>query len=85
MTYQTVADRVRAIIEPFTIRDIADLSSADTLHELGITDAGRIEIGLEIEALVEGGTTDDDVEACKTVGDFVALAERLAGPALAAL
>lgn len=78
-TDHSIAGQVRRIIAKYAKRSAADISVADTLHELGLGDLEAIEISLDIEDAVDAEGSDDEWEACKTVGDFIAVAERLAG------
>ena len=84
MTDHTIAGRVRHIIAKYTKRPASAISAADWLYELGLGDLEAIEISLDIEEAVAAEGTDAEWEACKTVGDFIKLAEKLAGEELAA-
>lgn len=78
-TDNTIAGQVRRIIAKYSGRDAAIISSADTLHELGLGDLEAIEISLDIEEVVDAEGSDDRWEDCKTVGEFIKYAEQLAG------
>lgn len=78
-TDHSIAGQVRRIFAHYSSRPAGAISAADTLHELGMGDLDAIEISLDIEDAVDAEGSDEDWEACKTVGDFIAVAERLAG------
>lgn len=81
----TIACQVRRIIADELGLDPDMLASTDRLDALGATDIARIHIGMSVEDLVDAEAPDEAHEACKTVGDIIALAERLAaGSAVAA-
>lgn len=74
----TLADRVKRVIGDELGIDPAKLEDGDKLVLLGATDVKHIHIIMSVEDLIECEIDDDAAEAVKTVGQLIALAERLA-------
>lgn len=67
----TTTDRVRSIIAAYLERDVAD-----DVTDLETDSLENIEIGMDIEEQLGLDNFDDDAAiACKSVADFIALAE----------
>lgn len=74
---QTTRCRVVKLIAKRLGLDAALITDNQTLYILGVDDLTKIELGLDIEDLFDGEAPDEMHEACKSVGDFVKLAESL--------
>ncbi len=74
----------RAIADELGV-DSDDLHRDLTFAKLGATDVQMIHVVMSVEDLVDAEATDEEAENVKTVGQLIALAERLAvGSAVAA-
>jgi acyl carrier protein len=84
MDRKAVFDEVVAILRPFA-KNRAALESVrdDTsiLRDLKVNSARFVEVVARLEERYELKVTDDDVDRVRTVGDVVAMVERLRGTA----
>lgn len=67
----------RAIADELGV-DSDALTSDMTFAKLGVSDLQFIHIGMSMEDIVDAEASDDDLERCKSIGDLLALADRLA-------
>lgn len=74
---QTIACKVRKLIAKRLNLDPSEVTENRTLYALGVDDLIKIEIGLDVELMMDAEASDEAHEACRTVGDFVVLAESL--------
>ena len=74
-----IADQVReAIAEHLGLCDAADrVTDAATFRALGADSLDGVELAMAIEDRFGIDVTDDEMEACETVGQCIALVERL--------
>lgn len=79
---QTVSCKVRKLIAKRLGLPVDEVSENRTLYALGIDDLTKIELGLDIELAFDGEAPDAEHEACRTIGDFCRMGERLAGEAV---
>jgi acyl carrier protein len=69
----TTADQVRALIaKHLSTEDPADDA---TLESLGADSLDNIEIVMAVEEQFRVEVTDDEAEACDTVGDWIAIVD----------
>lgn len=74
----TTEDRVRAVVAEYIGKDRAAITAASRLDEEIATDSlERIEILMQIEDEFEVEIQDDDALKLVTIGDAIALVERL--------
>jgi len=75
----TLACRVRAIIAQVLKCDPAAVVDGARLRaDLDATDIDIVDLTMAVEDEIDAEMTDDDAAGLRTVGDLVALAERLA-------
>lgn len=74
----TIADRVRSIIQDHVCSDLAVADDAHIVNDLGANSLDTIELVLALEEAFGIAIPDDDMASLGTVGEAVALVERLA-------
>lgn len=75
----TIPDRVKAIMSPVVERRPADIGAElHLLDDLHIDSLARVEMMMDMEDQFGIYVSDDDVSKLETVGDVIALVEKLA-------
>lgn len=75
----TTADRIRRIVAALLDADIEKVTPDTTLADLGADSLDEIELVMDAEDEFDIVVGDDEAEACRTVGDVIALVERKLG------